>query len=203
MTLNVTATIVARHRFPCAARQDSGGDRNCKRSNPMKRMTKILTVALMSSSFAAAPALAGSLDADAKAGVNSGSTNAAAGTTLDTTASGAGDLGLSTSTNVAAQAGASADEIVALINADTDAASDIGSVTGANDVTVVSVDAEADGSQSIDKAVNANQASISELRQSIQANADVSGKLEAEGVDVASVIAAQTGADGSLTVYVR
>ncbi|MGJ8571871.1 MAG: hypothetical protein ACSHXI_14340 [Hoeflea sp.] len=160
----------------------------------MKRMTKILTAALMTSTFAAAPAVAGSSSADA--GVSIGAE----------TSGGNATLGLNAAADTTSRAGTSAaqDEVILAIRANADAASKISTMTDASAVTVVNVGSTADVSaEEIDQAVSQNEATISDLRTSLQANAGVYNKLEAEGVNLSSVVAAKTAADGSLTVYVR
>lgn len=177
----------------------------------MTRMTKILTAALMSTSLVAAPALAGSLSVDtgASIGAKSGSSGGSAGTSIgigaDTTDGGA-KLGLNTAANATTgtQAGASQGEILSAISANAGAASEIQTITDARALTVVNVGSTADASLAeIDQAVKENQAAILALRTSIQANADVWNKLEAKGVQLASVVAAKTSTDDSLTVFVR
>jgi hypothetical protein len=181
----------------------------------MKRMTKILTAALMTSTFAAAPAVAGSIGADAgvsigadsasSAGATSGSAGASVGIGADTSGGNA-TLGLNAAADTTSRAATNAtqDEVISAIGANTDAASKVSTMTDASAVTVVNVGSTADVSaEEINQAVSQNEAAISDLRTSLQANAGIYKKLEAEGVNLSSVVAAKTAADGSLTVYVR
>lgn len=184
----------------------------------MKRTMKILTAALMTSSFAAAPALAGSVGADAganlgassgsSAAVISGSAGASAGTGIDAD-SGNAKLGVNTTldTNSRADADIRESDVLSAISANGKVASDVSTMSEAKDVTVIelgSADVSADVSaDKIDQAVSQNESAVSDLRTSLQANAGVYKKLEAKGVKLSSVIAAKTDANGSLTVYVR
>ncbi|MCY0094054.1 hypothetical protein [Hoeflea ulvae] len=173
----------------------------------MKRMTKILTAALMTSSFAAAPALAGSVGADAgasigmKNGTSTATTSGSAGTSVTDPA-----LGVNAAAETTSRDGADASkaEILAAIGDNTNAASDISAVTDASDVNIVELGSAAEVSaEDIDQAVSQNEDAVSKLRTSLQANSGVWNKLESEGVELSSVVAAKTDAEGSVTVYVR
>ncbi|AXS38764.1 hypothetical protein D1F64_00200 [Breoghania sp. L-A4] len=95
-------------------------------------------------------------------------------------------------------------EVVSSIRSNNKAAADISTITDASKVTVVRVDSATESSaKAIDNAVRDNQDAIGKLRSSIEANGEVANKLSAAGVRSDNVVAARTGADGSLTVYVR
>lgn len=174
----------------------------------MKSLSKFLTTALITTSLAAAPALAGALDATDGASGAAG-IKAETGTSIGATTG--ADNALSGSTNIQSSAdvsgGANATgqaDLVKLIEGSAAAATEIQTMTNAEAVSVVQVDTSADASsETIAAAVDENRDAIESLQTSLQANAALSGELEAQGVQIASVVAAQTGANGSLTLYVR
>lgn len=195
----------------------------------MKRMTKMLTAALMATTVVAAPAIAdsklklgadantkillkkgthkGGMSANAGVGVKAQGLDTAAGTSagiksqgLDTAGSATADLETTASINSANNQG----EIVSLIRSNKKAAADLSAVTAIDDVAVVRIDSASDASvEAIENAIRDNQAQIDELRTSIEANAELASKLEAEGVAISSVVTARTNVDGTVTVYVQ
>lgn len=72
-------------------------------------------------------------------------------------------------------------------------------------VEIVDANMAAQGQSGValENAIADNEDAIAELQQSIEGNADLMTALEAEGVDPSSVVALQTGADGSVTVFTR
>jgi len=164
----------------------------------MKTMSKIFTTAMMTTALAATPVMAASLDADAGMGAD-----ISAESNTSTSATVGKDSALST--NNAANVDADGQSnLVVLIEDSATVASEIQTMTSAESVSVVQVDASADASgETVADAVNKNRAAIESLRTSLQANAALSGELEEQGVQIASVVAAETGANGSLTIYVR
>lgn len=178
----------------------------------MTRTMKTLSTLLMATTVAAGPALAGTLGVDtgvkAKTGIEA--SGGAAG--LDTSAGakiGGTKTGLDAKAGMKADAGsdmgaATHGDIVSSIRANSKAVSDIDAMTEVQDVAVVHVDSAGNSSaQAIDNAVRDNQDKIGKLRASIDQNAALKSKLEAEGVTSDTVVAANTSADGKLTVYVR
>ncbi|TCD14967.1 hypothetical protein [Oricola cellulosilytica] len=201
----------------------------------MKRMTRMLTAALMATTVVAAPAIADS-NSKLKLGAEAGAStdilpkkgNKKAGASADAGLDVAGQgvsVGVEGSANASKSGtkgnmsgGMSTDmkttgsinsannqgEIVSLIRSNKKATADLSAVTAINDVAVVRIDSASDASmKAIDNAIRDNQAQIDELRTSIEANAELASKLEAEGVDLSSVVAARTDVDGKLTVYVQ
>lgn len=72
-------------------------------------------------------------------------------------------------------------------------------------VTIVRADAfcESDLEQQCIDAMNSNQAGMTEIQGAISENATMSAALDSQNVDSASVVAARTNADGSVTVFTR
>lgn len=184
----------------------------------MKSMSKILSAALMTSTLAAAPAFAASHGASIGAGANvtagaSSSGQSSADGTLGVGADisgNAGALKLKTPMEPTGEAAASGqatvseDEVIALIDTNAKAAVDVRAMTKADNVTVVRVDTTANAAmEDIDSAVRKNQTAVNTLRSALMANSELNQSLGAQGVDIASIVAAKAGADGSLTVYVR
>jgi len=154
----------------------------------MKRVIALTAAALMTGSLFAAPAMAQinlGVDADANVGVGTD-----AGTTkldADTTAA----------------IGSSFDGLLSAMG-DTAASSSIGSMTEVSTVNVIRINEMTDtDADALAKAKTDNQASIDDLKSSIEGNAEVKAALEQQGVEPDSVVAANVAADGSLTVYVE
>ncbi|MCO6387079.1 hypothetical protein [Aliihoeflea sp. 40Bstr573] len=82
---------------------------------------------------------------------------------------------------------------------------DIDAVASASSVTVVDVEAEVQGENAValDNAVADNEDDIAALQAAIEADAELSAALAAQDVDVSSVVAVETNADGSVTVFSR
>jgi len=183
----------------------------------MKRVIALTAAALMTGSLFAAPALA-QVSVDTGVGANVG-----IGTNADTSAGSAsgtvggkigadaqintGDKGAAANTNVdagtTAAIGASWDNLMSSMG-DTGASASIGAMSDVGAVNVVRIgDLGNTDADALAKAKTDNQASIDELKTSIEGNAKVKAALEQKGVDPSSVVAANVAADGSLTVYVE
>jgi hypothetical protein len=163
----------------------------------MKRILGITTAALMGASVLAAPAFA-QVD-----GVNPTPGEHGAGETTPTPEATMPDATMpDVDPGTTAAIGGSFDGALTAIGDSSMSAQSIGAMTDVETVTVVSV-GELDGSDPalIDQAVSQNVEGVEELRASIQANATLNEELQANGVDVSSVIGAQVEADGGLTVY--
>lgn len=126
---------------------------------------------------------------NAGGGMGAGS-GAGAGTELDTGATG--------SVNASNDFG----QAIASIRT---ASTDIEALTSVETVEVVDASAAAQGESGValDNAIADNEDAIADLRSSIEANAELMAALEAEGVDVSSVVAAETTADGTVTVFTQ
>lgn len=183
----------------------------------MKRMIAMTAATLMGATMLAGPAFAemssdknGS--AQTETGVTGGAGNSAmdSGSSTDTmgsSSSGSADTmesEIDTGSTAAIDAEASFDGALSAINGSAQAAATIESMTEPGSVEIVRID-ELEGADmdALETATSENSDAIDELHAAIDANTAVSGALEAEDVTTADVVAAETGADGSLTVYVR
>jgi hypothetical protein len=162
----------------------------------MKRILGLTAAALLGASAMAAPALAQTVDVQPEVNAEGG-LGAGSGSGPD----GASTMDLDTGTTAAI--GASPDLAISAIGGSSAAAAALGTMTEVETVNVVRVsEFGSEDAQAVEDAATANQAGIDELRAAIQANAALSQQLQAEGVDSASVVGADVGAGGELTVYV-
>ena len=179
----------------------------------MKRVIALTAAALMTGSLFAASALA-QVSVDTGVGTNVG-----IGTNADTSAGSASgtvgtdaqiktnNMGAAANTNVdtdtTAAIGGSWDNLLSSMG-DTGASASIGAMSDVGSVNVVRIsDLGNTDADALAKAKTDNQASIDQLKTSIEGNAKVKAALEQQGVDPSSVVAANVAADGSLTVYVE
>jgi hypothetical protein len=214
-------------QLPTKGRQTPKGQ---KKEMIMKRITGLTAAALLSASMFTAPALAqvsidagagtdtgigidaggisGGADIDAGAagglGVETGGAGAAAGGNADAGAEGATTLpGLDDGTTAAIGGDVSFDSAISAIEGGSASAAAIEAMTEVDGVNVVRIgELENSDSAELDAALSANQTGVEELRSSIEANAELSQELQTQGVEVASVVAAQVEADGALTLFV-
>ena len=108
----------------------------------------------------------------------------------------------------AASTNANFSQVMTSIQASKTGATQIQGLTDVKSVNVVKVADLPDISQGqnktdFDNAVTKNDADITSLRTAITSNAKVNSALQQQNVDVNSVVAADVGTDGTLTVYVR
>lgn len=183
----------------------------------MKRVIALTAAALMSGGLFAAPALAQvSVDtgvganvgvgtnADTSAGSASGTVGGTVGTDaqIKTDASGAA-ANTNVDSGTTAAVGASWDNLMSALG-DTGASASIGAMSDVGTVHVIRIselgNTDADA---LAKAKSDNQASIDQLKTSIEGNAKVKAALEQQGVDPSTIVAANVAADGALTVYVE
>jgi hypothetical protein len=96
-------------------------------------------------------------------------------------------------------------QVISSIQASKMQASSIQSVTEVKSVTVVQIAdlAKGDNMTALDNAVTKNDADIVALRTAMNSNTAVNTALANASVDVSTVVAADIGNDGILTVYVR
>jgi hypothetical protein len=85
------------------------------------------------------------------------------------------------------------------------ASTEVQAMSEVSSVDVVDASTAAQGQSGIalENAIADNEEAIAELQQSIEGNAELMTALEAEGVEPSSVVALQTTADGSVTVFTR
>ena len=168
----------------------------------MKRITALSLASLMGASLFAAPALSQiSVDVGSETGIDVGIGDSAG--KADTKTGLDADVragGIDTTTTAAIDM--NVDSVVSSIERNSDNANAIGSMAEVSTVTVVRI-ADLEGDASIvSQAASQNSASVDELRAALTANSNLEAALDAESVDVSSVVAADVAADGSLVVYV-
>lgn len=156
-------------------------------------MKKLSALALVAAFALTGSALA--VEATVKAGAaGSATTDAAgvkAGAGLDATATGS----VSSSDNFGT--------LISTLNAGKSTV-DIAALGADADITVVNVSTlKAEGNATaLDNALDKNAEATATLHADINANADLKAKLEGMSVDIDSIVAVTTAADGKLTVYV-
>lgn len=170
----------------------------------MKRIVGLTTAALLGASMLAAPAFA-QVDAGASGGVDIQAGGVTGGADVDAGATTTmPDAAVDTDTTAAIGGDATFEGALSAISGNSASAAAIGTMTEVDSVNVVRISELDDhDSTKLDEAVTENQAGIDELKASIEANAQLSQELETQGVEMASIVAAQVEADGGLTVYVE
>lgn len=152
----------------------------------MKRILGITTAALMGASVLAAPAIAQTEGDLPTQEFNQGTTtmpDVDAGTT--------------------AAIGAELDGALTAIAGSSMAAQSIGTLTEVETVNIVRIDEISGGDPAVvDDTVTQNEQGVEELRAAISANAALSSELSAQGVETSSVVGAEMGMNGDVTVYV-
>lgn len=85
------------------------------------------------------------------------------------------------------------------------ASTEVEAMSEISSIQVVDASTAAQGQNGValENAIADNEDAIAELQQSIEGNAELMTALEAEGVQASSVVALQTAADGSVTVFTR
>ena len=164
----------------------------------MKRILGITTAALMGASVMAAPAIAQTgLDETPPAGATTPMPETAPGADATTTMP---DL----DTGTTAAIGADFNTALTAIEGNSASAAAIGALGQVERVNVVPLSTlEGHDATALNDALSTNDAAITELQSSIQANAALSEELATQGVEADDVVAAQVEADGEVTVYVR
>lgn len=173
----------------------------------MKKMLAITTAALMGASVLAAPAFA----QEANSGdLSGGQHNAAgAGSGMDSTTGASDAAGSETMSEPGIDAGTTAaidggfDDALSAVGNNVANAQSISGMSEIDQVDVVQV-SEIEGSDSaqVEQAVSQNGDGVDALRSSIEANEELRRALEAQGVDVSTVIGVDMGTTGGITVYV-
>lgn len=160
----------------------------------MKRILGITTAALMGASVLAAPAFA-QADQNSQLGGEQNST--------DTMTPGTDTMTPDVDTGTTAAIGGSIDGALAAIGNNEANAQSISSMTTVDTVNVVRIgDLEGSDPALIEQTVTQNAEGVEALRNSIAANPALSQQLETQGVGTASVIGAELGAAGEVTLYV-
>lgn len=169
--------------------------------NIMKRSLAMITALLMAS--ASAPAFAE--NSGAKAG-----TSADAEYKMDADSAGKSGLSLDTGTTASTNGKANFGSVISSIRSGKMDTAEIEALTDASNVSIVRIDSltgAADEPQALDNALSDNQEQLDKLQTAfeteLQANAELKTLFDEESVTADSVVAAETTADGDLTIYVR
>jgi hypothetical protein len=157
---------------------------------------------IIATTFAAALLASTSVGAfaqDAGVGVDA---DAEGGVSVETPA---GDVGVDAGADASAGASVdtgehSYDSVIASIQGSS--AVDLSAVTDEASVTIVLLSSLEGEASALDQALTEHEADLATLHSSIEANAAITAKLEAEGHDVEDVVAVQSQADGSVVVFV-
>lgn len=172
----------------------------------MKRIIGLTTAALMSASMLAGPALA---QTDVAPGAGDGTeveTGVTGGADTMEAPAGATTLPGEVDTDPTAAIGGEAtfDSALTAIEGNATSTAAIGTLTEVGSVEVIRIN-ELEGADptALETATSERSAEITELQAALEANTAVSSALEAENVEVADVVAAETAADGELVVYVQ
>lgn len=183
----------------------------------MKRTSLITTTAILAS-LAAAPALAldanvgANANSDVGAQVDSSGVNAGAGMNTDAqigAGTSAADGSASATTDAGITASTSSDPnfgmLISSLNANANTATQVEAMTDVSSVSVVKIsDLEQGNNQAaVSNAIAKNAEATAELQSAIEANSALKAELEQQSVDVSSVVAANVGAGGQLTVFVQ
>ncbi|VVS96324.1 hypothetical protein [Rhizobium sp. EC-SD404] len=183
----------------------------------MKMFTKTTVAAIIATGLLAGTAYAqvgvgGSVGGSAGAGA--GGAGAGVGAGVGAGASGSAGAGMGHDAGGNAGVGVGQD-VTGSVNGRADfgqaissirsASTEVESMSEISSVEVVDANMAAQGQSGValENAIADNEDAIAELQQSIEGNADLMTALEAEGVEPSSVVALQTGADGSVTVFTR
>lgn len=149
--------------------------------------------------------------ASGEAGVGAAGGGIGAGASGGAAASGSGNAGgMGASGAAGAEARGNADvstetNFGRAISAIRTSDNDIDALASASSISVVDIESEVQGENAValDNAVADNEDSIAALQATIEADAELSAALAAQDVDVSSVIAVETNADGSVSVFSR
>lgn len=170
----------------------------------MKRIIGLTTAALMSASMLAGPAIAQTSPAPVPN--TSAETGATGGSETMEAPAGATTLPGEVDTDTTAAIGGQAtfDDALAAIEANGTSSAAIETMTEVGSVDVVRVNELEDAdTAALETATSEHSAEITELQAALEANTAVSSAIEAEDVEIADVVAAQTAADGELVIYVQ
>lgn len=158
----------------------------------MKKLSALALVAAMALPISGS---AFALDATVKAG--------AAGSVAAGTTAGDAAAGVDATATGSVAADTNYGTLISTLNAGKGAV-DIKGISADADITVVSVSSlQAEGdTTALDNALDKNADAMATLHADITGNADLAAKLTEQGVEIDSIVALTTDADGSLTVFV-
>ena len=170
----------------------------------MKRTGKILTAILLSSAFAAAPALAANMDGVARGPAKTDQGNV---TTIPNTGTGAGaatDSGNTVvrGTNKSSNAEGSNGSVTTTGSVAAPASLETAQVSSVHVVNVKDL-ATSDTKTASSVATNTTPEEQQQIQHALASNPDVMSKLKAQSVDLSKVVAANYDGNGTVTVYVQ
>lgn len=182
----------------------------------MYKLTKLLaTTALIAGASSAALAQADvNVDAGADGAVGVEAGDNGVGVDVGAGAEGNAGAGLNGNANANADANAAGNasagvnygQIISDLRTGGVTVADIEGLEAGADVQIVTLSEirgnAAENASALDEAVSSLEASIGELRTVLEANAEISAELEAEGYTADDVVAVTTSADGSVTIIV-
>lgn len=180
----------------------------------MYKLTKLLaTTALIAGASTAALAQADvNVDAGADGAVGVEAGDNGVGVDVGAGAEGNAGAGLNGNANANANAAGNASagvnygQIISDLRTGGVTVADIEGLEAGADVQIVTLSEirgnAAENASALDEAVSSLEASIGELRTALEANAEISAELEAEGYTADDVVAVTTSADGSVTIIV-
>ncbi len=144
------------------------------------------------------------VDAGLNAGTGSGDSSGS-GLSGEANASGSANANASSSGN-ASNSDINFGSIVSSLRTSSTTAADIETVDSDAQITIVTLSeiqgSAAEGSNAIEQAINDQEDSLSDLSVAIQANAEISAALDAEGFSSDDVVAVTSAAEGDLTIIV-
>lgn len=161
----------------------------------MKRLLAMTTATLMGASMIAAPAFA-------QTGGEGGANDPASSAT-EQNASPSQDSGsqqdVDRGTTQAIDEGSGEGSSLTAVTGSGAAAQSIASMDSFSDVTVRRISGEESANAS--EAVSQNRDAITQLQSAISGNAELKSRLEAEGVEVSSIVGAEVAGNGALVLY--
>ena len=114
----------------------------------------------------------------------------------------AGDASVDTQ-RTASTSKADAQTVMSAIGASEESSSAIRKAIEVKSVNVIDVSSLTGTGSQLEMTIMRNQPKVEEVQGALQSNATLNSALEAKKVDVTKVVAANMGADGKLTVYVK
>lgn len=161
----------------------------------MKRLLAMTTATLMGASMIAAPAFA-------QTGGEGGANDPAASTSEQNASPSQGSgsqQDVDRGTTQAIDEGSGEGSSLTAVTGSGAAAQSIASMDSFSDVTVRRISGEESANAS--EAVSQNRDAITQLQSAISGNAELMSRLEAEGVEVSSIVGAEVAGNGALVLY--
>lgn len=161
----------------------------------MKRLLAMTTATLMGASMIAAPAFA---QTGSEGGANDPASSATEQNASPSQGSGS-QQDVDRGTTQAIDEGSGEGSSLTAVTGSGAAAQSIASMDSFSDVTVRRISGEESANAS--EAVSQNRDAITQLQSAISGNAELMSRLEAEGVEVSSIVGAEVAGNGALVLY--